>query len=547
MGTQKGRLFELAKMYHSYQKKKTTDRKNRKQRGKAVEIDGGHFDEGQSISLAYSMEMYPEVLYDSHKRQEAAQMSFWENDRSEAFYVEPFEVEESVAISHFEALSENEINEDRIERIVTGFSKEEEEEEEYEHEDLQKDEEKLAEMDKKLDKMFAPEDESEAMEADTTITATQNDDLEPSPQKTETDTNESTPAMKESGAPQAYEVSDEEFARDIGAILQGQKVYDAQQKKAVSRNEENLPAKTGSASKPSASGDDLMDPNKNEHKIFEKIAQSMTYANSYDLGSIALEEKFELMDREIEKEEVNKILRKHAAAQEDMPDKIEDAHVLEEEEKEETDLNEKGKAVAKDIGRYDPNVPLDETNGGRMIEIGDLQIGDLVLALSTGNEFGVLNSQGAQSIAGVYIGSDKILTKGDGNILSEKPLRPHLTTKGTLVALRHGNITTQKAKAIVDELSITRIGPEKHQPERWSTVNLPTVRLHEDVCNADQVTDKGKCLAYSGKIKLGTLTNDAFLCAESVITSYEQNQLGFVQPLTKDHNGSLKYIGHLKT
>ena len=71
-------------------------------------MKGKHFDEGKSISLTYDLDMYPEVLYESHQRQAPTlQMSFWNDERSEAFYVEPFEADEvSGAFSYSSAAAE---------------------------------------------------------------------------------------------------------------------------------------------------------------------------------------------------------------------------------------------------------------------------------------------------------------------------------------------------------------------------------------------------------------------------------------------------------
>ena len=107
-------------------------------------------------------------------------------------------------------------------------------------------------------------------------------------------------------------------------------------------------------------------------------------------------------------------------------------------------------------------------------------------------------------------------------------------------------MTAEKGDAIVDALTRLRIGPDKSQPESWLKINCPAVSLHPDVCDSDEVTDKKKCNAYTGKIYLGTLSNDSFMCAESIINAFEKSQIGFASLLSKEHNGSLKYVGHLK-
>lgn len=523
MGTQKGRLFELAKMYHTYQKQNPQKRKDRNKK-QSVQVKGEHFDEGKSISLSYNFDMYPEMLYDSHQRHApVSQMSFFDNGKSEAFYVEPFDAEETVEIPYREA---EEGDEDaRLERIARGFSSD------SEIENMEEDVEKMKDMEGKLDSVFeSDDDESSAMETSPTAPATgKAADTAPQPVA-------SVAPNKTQHEGKPYDAEDEEFARDIGAILQGQKVYNAEQKKTVSKGAggsskegSNYPTRSGTV------GDDMLDPSKNEHMIFEKIAQSMTYANSYDLGSIALNEKFELMDQEIEKEEVNRILRekRHKGADE--------ASVIEEEAGGQTpDVESMG------VGKYDPNVALDNTNGGRLIKENALQKGDIILTSSSGAFDIIDGALGSESIAGLYTGGNKILTKGDGGALEERSLQPHMGSKGVMVALRHQSMSAEKATTIVDSLTKLRSGVEKNQAENWVKVNCPTVSLHPDVCNSDDVTDKKKCGAFAGKINLGTMGNDSFTCAESIINAFEKNQLGFVPVLSKEHNGSLKYLGHLK-
>lgn len=542
MGTRKGKLFELASTFQKYQKNKVKDQPYKKikdqpsirmkdepvrKNGESKKVDlkrevkGEHFDEGKSISLTYSFDSYPEEGGTSASTYTEG-MSSWESDRSEAFYVEPFEAEEFVEAPYREVRPEPQDAEDaRIENIVTSFSRRQEE-----HEDLQDDEEKLGDMEKKIDDMLGSDDDSKAMEAT-------GDDSSGEAVKyfrealPESLSEETTTTTTNTARPTTYDVSDEEFARDIGAILQGQKVYDAEQKKAVGREAtptgvHHKTEKTETQAK--AAKEDPLDAGKNEHKIFEKIAQSMAYANSYDLGAIALEEKFQLMDREIEKEEVTAVLKN--------PGAIEDAHVVEEAKNETV-------AMALDE-KFDPKVPLDHLNGGRLVKVDELQKGDLILMSAMAGSGIISVPKNDECVGGVYLGNKKIMTRGDGDILAERSFDPDLQPKGVIAVLRHQNITGEKAAMITEQLSKLNTAPQTN----WIKISIPAVAPHADVCNASP--DKAKCNSFAGRIQLGTMGNDSFLCAESILTAFEKNQIPFVQPLTKDHNGSLKYFGHLK-
>ncbi len=99
--------------------------------------------------------------------------------------------------------------------------------------------------------------------------------------------------------------ADDSFENDIKAILSGSKKYDSKQKKV-------LPASGSATSSPSGSnqlfGEDGKMPEfkNNQHDIFNKIAQNLSFSNSYDLGSIALDHKFDSFDKEIEEVDVKK-------------------------------------------------------------------------------------------------------------------------------------------------------------------------------------------------------------------------------------------------
>jgi hypothetical protein len=492
--------------------------------------EGEHFDEGKSISLSYSIDMYPEVLYDSHERQEpVSQMSIFDDLKSEAFFVESFDAEETVDVSYREAPDDDDA---KLDKMVRGFGNDDD--------DMDDVSEKMNDMEGKMDD-FLKDDESFGMEATDPggISNKKTDDIDAVHNELMQDESSATRSKEET---KSYSASDEEFARDLGAILKGQKVYDAEQK-SLRRQEERRPSshrdESGSQAK-SADVNDMLDPGKDEHRIFEQIAKSMTYANSYNLGSIALNEKFELMDQEIEKEEVNNILK------EKRKKGLQEADDIEGTEMTETFSDPSSESVSMDIGKYDPAGTLDNQNGGRLIKENVLEKGDLILTSSSGAFDIIDGALGSESIAGIYTGSNKLLTKGDGGVLEEKPLQSHIGNKGVMVALRHQNMSAEKASSIVDALTKLRLGPEKNQGENWLKINCPAISLHPDVCNAGDVGDKKKCSAYTGKIYLGTMSNDSFSCAESIINAFEKNQLGFVPLLSKEHNGSLKYLGHLK-
>ena len=87
---------------------------------------------------------------------------------------------------------------------------------------------------------------------------------------------------------------DDEFVKDMEAILSGKMLYDPVSKTtkdAVSRAPQPAPEQPQPA---------------NEQAIFDRIAQSMEYANKYDLGTLELENRFSDFDRISELQEKSK-------------------------------------------------------------------------------------------------------------------------------------------------------------------------------------------------------------------------------------------------
>ena len=91
----------------------------------------------------------------------------------------------------------------------------------------------------------------------------------------------------------------EEFEADIRQILEGKKRYEASQRNGPGTTIEA--PRTGPAAAPAAAPASAREEQpKDEHAIFEKIAQSMKLANAYDLGSVALNQRLDAFDREME-------------------------------------------------------------------------------------------------------------------------------------------------------------------------------------------------------------------------------------------------------
>jgi hypothetical protein len=120
--------------------------------------------------------------------------------------------------------------------------------------------------------------------------------------------NSSVPATQSLSAHQngkQTEVTEDDLIADLQSILSGQKVFDPVSKQTIGkddldqpRSELGQPAVTQQPSSNASSNNALPFPEaSNSQAIFDRIAQSMQYANAYDLGTVELENRFSDFDR----------------------------------------------------------------------------------------------------------------------------------------------------------------------------------------------------------------------------------------------------------
>ncbi len=84
--------------------------------------------------------------------------------------------------------------------------------------------------------------------------------------------------------------TDDDFVKDMQAILTGQKVFDPINKKTIDKSQ-SFGTSQSQSQTPS------LPQMENKHAIFDQIAQSMEYAKAYDLGSIDLDKRFNDFDK----------------------------------------------------------------------------------------------------------------------------------------------------------------------------------------------------------------------------------------------------------
>ncbi len=87
--------------------------------------------------------------------------------------------------------------------------------------------------------------------------------------------------------------NEDDFAKDMQAILTGQKVFDPVTNRTVDKSSLGAATQQSQHKETPTS----LPAIENKHAIFDQIAQSMEYAKAYDLGSIDLEKRFSDFDR----------------------------------------------------------------------------------------------------------------------------------------------------------------------------------------------------------------------------------------------------------
>ncbi len=139
--------------------------------------------------------------------------------------------------------------------------------------------------------------------------------------------NDKKPSQKEladqsglSSPAETGKATDADFMEDLQSILTGHKVFDPASKKTVEKDKLGAP-ETGQTKNNET--DRPVPEAKNEQAIFDRIAQSMQYANTFDLGSVDLENRFADFDKFSElqqKSRAKKPPAKAAPTEESSPD-----------------------------------------------------------------------------------------------------------------------------------------------------------------------------------------------------------------------------------
>lgn len=204
--------------------------------------------------------------------------------------------------------------------------------------------------------------------------------------------------------------------------------------------------------------------------------------------------------------------------------------------------------------QFSNDIPLSPATGGMSVGVNALNRGDIILSTTT--EFTSLAirafTKSAISHAAVYVGEGIIEAVGSGVEL--KSLQEALADDSVAVAFRHPQMTADKALQLRDYLGRQLGKPYSY----WGVARQAAFQIESARCSSVPAgTLREACQNFYGNVFLGTPDNQSFFCSQLVLEAY--NEIGL--PLTStpanwgtpndianlSYNGSLLYVGHLKT
>ena len=355
------------------------------------------------------------------------------------------------------------------------------------------------------------------------------------------------------------EISEAELISDIQSILKtpercGQAAKPPQgQPKSQSQVASADPPPNAAFPSPVDQSTSLGLPHRNEHAIFDRIAESMAHAQKYDLGSVALQQRFDDFDRQWDQEATAQktppLLRQQDLLKSPSPSDREAATTAD--FVSDLDLIRQEKSAPLTTEK----IPLDPGVGGQSISAEALEPGDIILSTTDISVSTVIRTitDSKVSHCALYIGNHKIVEAMEDGVLL-RSLDTALADDSLAVAYRHRDMTPDKAIQMIDYVK-TQVRL-KRPFDHWGLVRVAPEQLARAICN--RLTGKARklCLDGASYLKVGTDDANSFYCSELVLEALRHVGLGIskVEPswsspeqiIELHFNGLLDYVGHLK-
>ena len=363
----------------------------------------------------------------------------------------------------------------------------------------------------------------------------------------------SGPTEAKPASPDRGEATDQELMDDLRKILEDGFEEPAKPAKsdpgAPKRAEpESPPAGPSAAAKQAA----------NRTRIFDELAASMSHAKSYDLGSVALDHRFDEFDHDADR------VAQQATAPADRsgttaaaalpppppppPPPAREASTKE--FVEDLDLINGASRSQSDTS----DIPLDPGVGGRSIDARALEPGDVILSTTSHPISEAIRKVTGSEVShsALYVGNGRVIEAIEEGVII-RSLDTSLADDSLAVAYRHRDMTPVKAQAVI---AFAEDHARKKTPfDNWGLIQVAPGQLARAICNQKEGAERETCLANAPALRVGTNDDGAFFCSELVLEAFQHADLALTdtepswsspgQIVELHHNGLFDYVGHL--
>ncbi len=204
---------------------------------------------------------------------------------------------------------------------------------------------------------------------------------------------------------------------------------------------------------------------------------------------------------------------------------------------------------------FDAEIPLDPGVGGQSIGMGALQVGDIILSTTDAAISQAIRrvTSGKVSHAMLYVDQGGMVIEAVGNGILCRPLGEALADATVAVAFRVPGLDAAQRDTIAQAASAHIGEPYNHV----GIVRQALFQIDQRLCATLPNGLSDRCRAFTGRIDMGTPSNDSFFCSELVLDAYQAAG----KPLTTEppswstpenianlrfDSDRLRYVGHLK-
>ena len=288
-------------------------------------------------------------------------------------------------------------------------------------------------------------------------------------------------------------------------------------------------------------------------RIFDELAASMSHAKSYDLGSVALEHRFDEFDRAEDERKASRPVVGTSPVVDREPPPPSPAGAAGTGPAPATEFVEDLDLIRGDAQTED--IPLDPGVGGRSIGESALEAGDVILSTTDHPVSETIRKVTGDEVshAALYVGNGNVIEAIESGVIL-RGLDTAVEDDTLAVAYRHRDMTPVKASQVI---AFAEDHARRKTPfDTWGLIQVAPGQLVRAICNQKEGAEREACLANAANLRVGTNDDGAFFCSELVLAGFEHAGLSITetdpswsspgQIVELHHNGLFDYVGHLK-